>query len=69
MPVLRTIDHLQGEIEEDLLRLRHLARSHRGVVLTVEVGDPACDAVLDWLEKVDSREIRPAFLTEILDLP
>ena len=69
VPVLRTIDHLQGEIEEDLLRLRHLARSHRGVVLTVEIGDPACDAVLDWLEEVDSREIRPAFLTEILDLP
>jgi hypothetical protein len=69
VPVLRTIDHLEGEIETDLLRLRHLVRSHRGVVLTVEVGDPACDAVLDWLEQVDSREIRPAFLTEILDLP
>jgi polysaccharide deacetylase 2 family uncharacterized protein YibQ len=69
VPVLRTIDHLEGEIEEDLLRLRHLARSHRGVVLTVEIGDPACKEVLDWLEKVDPREIRPAFLTEILDLP
>jgi len=69
VPVLRTIDHLEGEIELDLLRLRHLARSHRGVVLTVEIGDPACKAVLDWLENVDPREIRPAFLTEILDLP
>ncbi len=69
VPVLRTVDHLEGEIELDLLRLRHLARSHRGVVLTVEVGDPACNEILDWLEQVDSREIRPAFLTEILDLP
>jgi len=67
IPVVRAIDHLEGDISEDLLRLRHLSRSHSGLVLTVEATDPACDTALNWLENADPNEIRPAFLTEILD--
>ncbi|MEE2751577.1 MAG: divergent polysaccharide deacetylase family protein [Myxococcota bacterium] len=66
--VLRTVDTLQGDVEEALLRLQHLSRSEQGLVVTVNASDSACDQVLEWLANTNPSEIRPAYLTEVLDV-
>ena len=66
--VLRTVDNLEGDVEEALLRLQHLSRSELGLVVTVNASDSACDTVLEWLATSNPSEIRPAYLTEVLDV-
>ena len=66
--VVRATEILEGDVEEDLLRLGHLSRSHSGLVLLVHLEDPALETVLTWLEEAEPGTLRPAFLTEVVEL-
>jgi hypothetical protein len=66
--VVRATEILEGDVEEDLLRLGHLSRSQSGLVLLVHLEDPALETVLTWLEEAEPGTLRPAFLTEVVEL-
>jgi polysaccharide deacetylase 2 family uncharacterized protein YibQ len=52
----------------DTLRIRHLARVSEGLIVTAHVQDEdSLQTLLDWLEKDPPREIRPVFLSELID--